>query len=141
MKLPDSFHAMQTFRKEERLNKKKLFEKLFAEGKSISEYPVRLVWLIEKNTFPFPAQAAFSVPKKRFKKAVIRNKLKRQMREIYRLHKQDLYVTLEKAELKGILLFIYSGNAIISFQELKSKVTTCIENLKNKISQAKSESL
>ena len=71
-----------TLGKKERLKSKKLIGKLFEEGKSIKKYPFRLIYLIQdKNSFKIKTQASFSVPKRNFKKAVDRNRIKRLMRD------------------------------------------------------------
>ena len=88
-----------TFRKNERLCSLKLTEKLFNGGGSHSmvAFPIRLVYTetapIDGNA---PVSLLISVPKKRFKHAVKRNRVKRQLREAFRLHKSTLYQALER---------------------------------------------
>ena len=80
-----------TLGKAERLKNKKLIERLFKEGSSLKVYPFKLVYLKTSHTSDFPVQAAFSVPKRRFKRAVDRNRIKRLLKEAYRLEKQIVY--------------------------------------------------
>lgn len=80
-----------TLGKAERLKSKKLIERLFEEGSSLKVYPFKLVYLKTLHTSEFPVQAAFSVPKRRFKKAVDRNRIKRLLKEAYRLEKHVVY--------------------------------------------------
>ncbi len=75
-----------TFPKRERLHSKKLIEELFNKGSYFYLYPIRLAYM-ESPPEQSASQAMFSVPKKRFKSAVARNRIKRQMREAYRLNK------------------------------------------------------
>jgi len=82
---------LQTFKKEERLTNKKLFEQLFSEGKQLKIFPFRLVYLPKKLEIPTPVQVALAVPKRLIKKAVQRNRIKRQMRETYRTNKHLIY--------------------------------------------------
>jgi ribonuclease P protein component len=103
----------QTFGKEERLCSKALIDDLFAHGQSFFIYPFKLIFFISE-TEPsalqsFPAQVLFSVPKRRFKLAVDRNKLKRLLREGYRKEKHHLYQTLNNENRQMNLAFIYTG--------------------------------
>src|SRR5476651_487329 len=99
---------MYTFKKEERLCNKKLIDGLFHNGSSFLCYPFKASWMFVDNTQQFPAQIVFSVAKKRFKRAVDRNLIKRRMREAYRLHKQQhLYDLLNNADRKIVLSVSY----------------------------------
>ena len=81
-------------RKPERLNKKKIIEKMFAGGsRSFSIFPLRVVWLPVEE-LDVQASILISVSKRRFKRAVKRNRIKRQIREAYRLNKQILLAPL-----------------------------------------------
>src|SRR5271170_3084196 len=92
---------MHTFKKEERLCNKKLIDGLFHSGSSFLCYPFKVSWLVVEEPRIYPAQIVFSVSKKRFKRAVDRNLIKRRMREAYRLNKQDcLYNVLNSADKK-----------------------------------------
>lgn len=98
------------FHRDERLRSRKEIERLFGgSSASVAQYPLRLVWL-EADTprSAYPVQMAVSVSKKRFKRAVDRNRIKRLMREAYRLHKHRLYAALPEGapQLAGMLLFV-----------------------------------
>jgi ribonuclease P protein component len=77
-----------TLGKKERLKSRKLIGRLFEEGTSIKNFPFRLVYLSTEITSVFSVKASFSVPKRNFKKAVDRNRIKRLIREAYRLEKK-----------------------------------------------------
>lgn len=111
----------QTFTKEERLISKNLFEQLFSEGKQLKIFPLRLLYIKTALDTKYPAQVALTAPKRLIKKAVHRNKIKRQMREAYRKNKQTLY-----DQLSDNYVFI------ITFMDTKEWKTTDIE-LKMKI--------
>ncbi|NCT10082.1 MAG: ribonuclease P protein component [Flavobacteriia bacterium] len=115
-----------TLGKLERLKSRKLIEKLFAEGKSVKKFPLRMVFLQTSHTSTFPMQAGFSVPKRNFKRAVDRNRLKRLLRETYRLRKEILYTKLEKPT---ICMISYIGKEEISFEEMYSKMTILLQLL------------
>ncbi len=85
-----------TLGKEERLKSKKLIERLYAEGKSVKSFPLRMVYLQTTHTSNFSAQVGISVPKRNFKRAVDRNRIKRLMRESYRLQKHIVYNSVDK---------------------------------------------
>ena len=85
-----------TFGREEKLKSRKIIGRLYTEGKSIKAFPLRMVYLQTDHTSDFPCQAAVSVPKRNFKKAVDRNRNKRLLRESYRLQKQIAYSEVDK---------------------------------------------
>ena len=115
-----------TLNKDERLCSKKLIERLFAGGnKSFPTFPLRVVYMPlspEENTAD--ASILNSVPKKRFKHAVKRNHVKRQIREAYRVNKHILLDALQTKETptKMILAFIWLDNKIHSTEEVGYKV-------------------
>ena len=78
------------FPKSEKLKQEKVIKQLFSKGKSVYKYPFKLLWLAnsqaEEGTNP---KVLVSVPKRAFKKAVDRNRIKRQIKEAYRLNKSE----------------------------------------------------
>ncbi len=80
-----------TLGQEERLKSKKLIGRLYEEGKSIKVFPLRMVYIPAKQNLEFPVQVGVSVPKRNFKKAVDRNRIKRLLREVYRKEKHTVY--------------------------------------------------
>ncbi len=121
-----------TFSSAERLKSKIAIGQLFKTGKSIHQYPVRIVFIKKKEITPalYPAQAAFTVPKRSFKRAVKRNRLKRLMREAYRLNKSMLYEKLEKANANMILMLIYTGKEEAKYEEVNKSVQKLLQRLK-----------
>lgn len=112
------------FPKEEKLKSRKLIDQLFAEGKSLKKFPIKVVYLEAENLQK--TQAAFAVPKKNFKLAVSRNRIKRQMREAYRLHKHLLTNNNGK---KFALLFMYIGKEKPVYQQLDSSIKLVLKQL------------
>ena len=119
----------QTFKKEERLTNKKVFDKLFNAGQSISLPPFRLLWAENPNL----TQLGIAVPKKSFAKAVQRNKLKRRIREAYRKNKHLLYAFLKKKNLHIALMVIYTDKMELSYKEIEQKMVVSLQKLIGKI--------
>ena len=80
-----------SYNKFEKLKSRKQIELLFAQGKSISSFPVKVFYLPVVHTPEHPVQVGVGVSARNFKKAVDRNTIKRRMREAYRLHKLPLH--------------------------------------------------
>jgi ribonuclease P protein component len=116
------------FSRQERLKSKKNIDLLFAKGKGLSANPIRLVyyWYESDNLLP---QVMFSVSKRNFKKAVDRNKIKRQMREIYRLQRDICFLPGEKNSC--LLAFIYTAKEKIPYNILEKKLNLALERLKS----------
>ena len=85
-----------TYPKHEKLKSQKQLDLLFSEGKSVSKYPLRLVYVPVELENEEKIKFGVSVSKKHFKKAVHRNYYKRLLRECYRLNKALLLENLEK---------------------------------------------
>ena len=122
-----------TFNKNERLCSKKLIERLFAGGnKSFPTFPLRVVYMplsSEENIADI--SILISVPKKRFKHAVKRNLVKRQIREAYRQNKYILLDVLKAKEtnFKIILAFIWLDNKIYSTKLVENKVKKLLTHI------------
>jgi ribonuclease P protein component len=94
-----------SYNKFEKLKSRKQIELLFAKGKSISAFPVKVFYLPVDHTPMHPVQVGVGVSARNFKKAVDRNTIKRRMREAYRLHKLPLHEHLV-AQQKSVAVFI-----------------------------------
>lgn len=98
------------FYREERLKNFLTIQRLFKEGASIGAYPLR-VFLLERPLDQIPVKVAFAAPKRAFKRAVDRNRIKRQMREAYRLQKPAFFSRIG-AEKSYDLLILYTGKEL-----------------------------
>ncbi|RYU91460.1 ribonuclease P protein component [Mucilaginibacter terrigena] len=121
---------MYTFKKEERLCNKKLIDGLFHNGSSFLCYPFKASWMLADSGQQFPVQIVFSVAKKRYKRAVDRNLVKRRMREAYRLNKQALlYDVLNGAGKKLVLSISYIGKEISPYDFFEKKMLKLLTQL------------
>lgn len=119
-----------TFNKKDKLKSSKLIEQLFSEGKSVSAFPLRLVYL--PTTFSDGARfkTAISVSKRNFKKAVDRNRIKRLMREAFRLHKHD-YINNMSGPYAFMILYIGKDKPTLS--QIEVKMAQLFEAFSNKV--------
>jgi ribonuclease P protein component len=118
-----------TFRKDEILRKKKLIDNLFSGGKSFYNYPFKIFWLAVPLDSGFPAQIMISVSKRSFKHAVDRNRIRRQIREAYRMNKSQLYECLKKQNIQLVLACIYTANVHLPSAEIETKIKAVINRL------------
>ena len=113
-----------SYPKTEKLKSKKIIDSLFSEGKSVSKYPLRLVYVKHDFEEDVPLKMSVSVSKKYFKNAVDRNYFKRVLRESYRLNKQLL---VENVDAKYCFMFFYQTNERLSYQEINEKTIQLFE--------------
>ncbi|NAS11033.1 ribonuclease P protein component [Poritiphilus flavus] len=118
-----------TFPKSEKLKSKKLIGELFLNGQSITVYPLRLVYLKLSDPGPVAIRAGVSVPKKKFKSAVKRNRIKRLLRENYRLNKHRFFNNIEG---NFAFLFLYIGKEMPSYRQLEKSMSGVIQKFLSK---------
>lgn len=126
-----------TLSKEERLCSRTLIEKLFDKGgsHSMSAFPLRAVWRkVSCNDGGAPVAILISVPKRCFKRAVKRNRVKRQVREAYRNHK-NILATKMKAEGESTLAiaFIWLDNKLHPSMTVEKRVVDLLERINEKL--------
>ena len=118
-----------SYNKFEKLKSRKQIELLFAKGKSISAFPVKVFYLPVEHTPMHPVQVGVGVSARNFKKAVDRNTIKRRIREAYRLHKLPLHEHL-KTEQKSVAVFIlWIDKQLPTTAALQDLMPTVIEKL------------
>ncbi len=119
---------MHTFKKEERLCSTKLLDKLFHSGSSFLLYPYRITWLPNPNQ-GVPAQVVIQVSKRRYKRAVDRNLIKRRVRELYRIHKAAELHPFIRPESPILLGISYIGKEILGSKDLEPKLLSVFKTL------------
>ena len=119
-----------SFPRKEKLKSKKLIEQLFSEGKSVSNYPIKLIYIQTKKPLEVPFQTGVTVPKKNFKSAVKRNRIKRLMREGYRLNK-DLVFNNSKGTFA--FLFLYLGKEMPEYSQIEENIKATLYKFKKNI--------
>ena len=95
--------------------------------------PFRLIWMQATLSSASPAQVAFSVPVKNFRLAVDRNRIKRQMREIYRKNKASIYSVLQKEKKQCALMIIFTSKTKIPFTEVENKLTITLQRFEEEL--------
>ncbi len=126
---------MQTFTKAERLYGQTTLDKLFDTGKSLNSYPFKAIWL-EVSEEATPIRVVISAPKRLFKRAVDRNRIKRMIREAYRKNKADTYQKL--GDKKIHLLLIYTSKTIMEYKEIEDKIIITLQRLATTINSSSS---
>ena len=120
-----------TFRKQERIVSTKLIETLFEKGSShsVAAFPLRAVYVeIERQAGCAQVQVLISIPKKRFKHAVDRNRVKRQVREAYRHHKEILGGKVAEDQ-QLLIAFIWLSDKHYHTSEVEKRVVGLLERI------------
>jgi len=117
-----------TLGKKERLKSRKQTELLFSEGKKFSITPFRVHYVFNELASP-PLQFGVGVSNKNFKKAVDRNKIKRRVREAYRLQKTSIHQKVKEKKGQLNVFFIYNGKEIPGFSEIFDTMKKILDKL------------
>ncbi|OUS02360.1 ribonuclease P protein component [Flavobacteriales bacterium 33_180_T64] len=122
----------ESYPKKEKLKSQKLIESLFQKGQSVSVYPLRLVYIKDPVTSDSSIKVGVSVSKRNFKKAVDRNRIKRVLREAYRLNKAS-YFNNNTTPLAFMILYI--GKDGIEFDSIDTTMKQLLKKFTDKISE------
>lgn len=123
----------KTFRKIEHLCRDKQISSLFDHGKWLRSHYLRFVFLIAEEELPATAQVLFTVPKKLHRKAVMRNLIKRRLREAYRHHKHQLLSVLEEKNIQMFLGFVYSDEQVADYKVIEREMKLLLSQLISRI--------
>lgn len=125
---------VNTLCKAERLHRKTVVDQMFTGGisKSFSVFPLRVVYMPvqEQET---AVSILISVSKKRFKRAVKRNRVKRQIREAYRKNKQELFGMCEQRGQQMAVAFIYLSDELIPSTMMEEKMKVLLARMVEKV--------
>lgn len=124
-----------TFPKSEKLCSSKAIDKLFAKGESFISYPIRVVYLHEDvdSLNGEGVSVLISVSKRKFKRAVKRNRVKRLIREAYRINSSVLKGLAIQKEVRLIIAFLYLKDELPSYQEIEKLILKAINILSQKL--------
>lgn len=124
----------KTFNKEERLCSKLLIDRLFHSGSSFIVYPFRLVFLSVDEELSHRVQVLISVPKRKVKHAHKRNRIKRKMREAYRLQKAELLYAKVQAQSTNLILAIqYIASQDLPFEQYFDKMSKALNQIAGEV--------
>jgi ribonuclease P protein component len=124
-----------TFSKKERLRSKLLFDRLFETGKSVYETPLKAIWMLTEEVIDTPCQVAVGIPKKKIRKAALRNSLKRKIRESYRLNKSLLLPFLKSSNIQLVCIILYNSSEMNSWEVINEAVNKILNKLIQKIGE------
>ncbi len=120
-----------SYPKKEKLKSKKQIERLFSEGQSIGVYPLRMVYLKCDLNDDTLIKTGVSVSKRNFKRAVDRNRIKRLLREAYRLNKQESFNNISSC---FTLMILYIGKEELDFSVIEKKMKKLLDTFSRNVS-------
>lgn len=118
-----------TFKKQERLCSRDTIQSLFDKGQSFVKYPFRVTYMELDKDEEADAQILVSVSKRRFKRAYKRNRLKRLIREAYRLNKHQLTDELKERNVKLAIAFIYLPTEILDYTSIEKAMQKALKRV------------
>ncbi len=122
--LPKDF----SYNKTEKLKSKKQLDKVFEAGKSVTIFPLKLLYVLNEEQDNV-VKSGVGVSSRNFKKAVQRNRIKRLMREAYRTEKQPLHVYLANSKKQLAIFLLYIDKEMPQYISLKEKMSAIIQKL------------
>ena len=126
--MPPEHSPSFSFPKTERLTNKALIEELFKSGQSQYVYPFRLLYLPQASPAQHQSpQVLFTVPKRAFKRATARNRLRRRIREAWRLNRHRLLALPDPNRIPACLAIIYTAKEENDFALMEKKLIQLLE--------------
>lgn len=127
-----------SYGKKEKLKKRKQLAQLFESGQTFLSFPIKVFYKQSNEPLDFCAKAGVGVNKRNFKKAVHRNRIKRLLREAYRLNKQPLLHHLEQHQKQAMVFFLYVDKTLPQKGALQSRLTLVIRELIKRLNESSS---
>jgi ribonuclease P protein component len=121
------------FGKKEKLKSRRQIDDLFARGQRFTVFPLSVTYRFLKADDDTVLQAGVTASKRLFKKAADRNRIKRLLREAYRLQKAGLLEAMKQNGSKGYVFFSYTDKKIASFPVVKESMNNCLKRLAQKL--------
>lgn len=122
-----------TYNKTEKLKSRKLLQEVFAQGKSFSVFPLKVFYIPQTAAGSVAVQAGVGVSARHFRKAVERNRIKRLLRECYRINKLPLYAAVQEKNKPLAVFFLYIGKELPEYNLLQEKMKLALLKLKDNI--------
>ena len=120
----------QAFGKSEKLNSEKIIAGLFQSGVFVSKYPLRANLLVTPLPVEgVPVQVVFTASKRKFKRAVDRNFVKRRLREVYRKHKLPFYQAIEQKGITLAIAVMYTGSELPDMKQLEKSYAVLLKKI------------
>ena len=118
-----------TYDATEKLKSRKVLQALFATGKSFQVFPLKIFYMPVTEQAVTGIRAGVGVSARNFRKAVDRNRIKRLLREVYRLHKGDLQISLQEKNRQVAVFFLYLGKELPEYALLEEKMKNALHKL------------
>jgi len=128
-----------TLSRNERLKSRKQIDLLFRQGTHLNIFPLRVSFIANSEAREEPLQFGVGVSGRWFKKAVDRNRIKRLVRESWRVQKNGLKKILLEKQMSMIVFIVYTGRELPEYEDIRESTARVIENLSriaNEVAQA-----
>lgn len=135
-------HQRNSLQPEERMKLRKQIEMLFQQGEAFSFYPLRIVFRFTQqpaSTKAYaPARIGFSIPKKRFRRAHDRNRIRRLLKEAWRLQKLPLYEVISDQHQLHCFM-VYTSSEMLTFDQALRAVSGILKKLQQKVAESQQQ--
>ena len=124
-----------TYNKKEKLKSRKQLEALFSKGKTLLHFPIKVFYLLPETPLDNAVKAGVGASSRSFKKAVQRNRIKRLLREAYRLNKQPLHQFLEMHNQQLVIFLLYVDKQMPQKNVIQAKMPFVLERLMKELAR------